>query len=101
MPYKDPEDKKKQMKKWRGRVMKDGYGKWLYARRKLRFDDADRFRRTLEAIISTYDPDDHRGGSAALMHELAKEALRASAYAEAELGHFHGQNFGESDADLS
>lgn len=51
MPYRDYDMKKHAMKNWRKRVMGQGYGKWLYARRKLRFDDAERFRETLERII--------------------------------------------------
>lgn len=98
MPYTNPEDKKKQMKKWSERVIAQGYGKWLYQRRKLRFEDADRFRKALEYIVDTGTSDPR--SAMVHMQEIAREALRASAYAEAELGHFHGQNFGESDADL-
>jgi hypothetical protein len=39
------------MREWRTKKMKEGYGKWLYERRKLRFDDAERFRKAIEMTI--------------------------------------------------
>lgn len=68
------------MKKWRKEVMRKGYGRWLYARRKLRFDDAERFRAVLEEIVAN-DPD-------RLTHEgqLAHRALAESDAAEEALG---------------
>lgn len=50
MPIKDPQKKREATRAWRERVMPQGYGKWLYARRKLRFDDAEIFRSVLEDI---------------------------------------------------
>ena len=90
VPYKDPAMKTAQMKRWRKKAIEEGYGKWLYARRKLRFDDAERFRKALEKITSA-DTEDRYGDSAALhMKEIAAEALRESDKASAELGEFHG-----------
>lgn len=51
MPYAD----KKDQKRWTRRAMKDGYGKRLYARRKLQIKSAEKFRETLEEIISVTD----------------------------------------------
>jgi len=51
MPYKDHAMKLAKTKEWRERKMKEGYGKWLYERRKLRFDDAERFRTAIESAI--------------------------------------------------
>lgn len=80
MPYADPADKKKAMQRWRRNVISKGYGKWLYARRKLRFDDAERFRLVLEEIAAD-DPDrsTHYG-------QLAHRALAESRAAEEALG---------------
>ena len=88
MPYADPEDKLWQMKRWRKERIQKGYGKWLYARRKLRFDDAERFRTALEHIVES-NSEDRYGDSAALhMQQIARNALDASLKAEQELGEF-------------
>lgn len=81
MPYKDPQKKLDHMREWRKKKIKEGYGVWLYKRRKLRFDDAERFRKVLEEIEAS-DPD-------RLTHEgqLAHRALEESRAAEAALGH--------------
>jgi Tfp pilus assembly protein PilF len=83
MPYADPEDKRLQMKRWREKNIKNGYGKWLYARRKLRFDDAERFRTALTAIteISSMSYDNRA-------KVIARLALEESQKAEQELGEF-------------
>lgn len=82
MPFANPEKKKQYMKDWRRGKMAEGYGKWLYARRKLRFDDAERFRQVLEEIVAN-DPErtTHEG-------QLAHRALEESRAAEEELGWF-------------
>lgn len=79
MPYKDKEQKHRQMKRWRADVMSRGYGKWLYARRKLRFDDATEFRKALEDIA---DPKTDPSG----MRTIARSALDASARRYALVG---------------
>ena len=56
MPFADPEEKKQYMREWRRSKIDAGYGKWLYERRKLRFEDAERFRAVLEEIVAN-DPD--------------------------------------------
>jgi hypothetical protein len=83
MPYKDPEEKLKAMKRWRENVMPRGYGKWLYQRRKLRFDDADRFRFALEQIQVTEGISD--------AHNIARDALEQSRKMETALGKFKGK----------
>lgn len=80
MPYKDPEKKLKAMKRWRGEVMPRGYGKWLYARRKLRFDDAERFKDALLQIMEAPNVATARG--------IAFDAIEASRQAEEALGHW-------------
>lgn len=81
MPFADPEKKLEYMREWRKEKMGKGYGVWLYKRRKLRFDDAERFRRVLEEIVAD-DPDrlTHYG-------HLAFRALEESREAEEALGH--------------
>lgn len=78
MPYKDPEQKLEAMRQWRGRVMPKGYGKWLYARRKLRFDDAERFGFALQQIQVAESITDARA--------IAQDALEQSKRAEIKLG---------------
>lgn len=86
MPIKDPEKKREATRAWRERVMPQGYGKWLYARRKLRFDDEERFRKALEAIaargVTAKDP----AALAGAYEEIASEALTESQKAEEDLG---------------
>jgi len=81
MPFKDRDDKLAYMKGWRERKMKEGYGVWLYRRRKLRFDDELRFRHALGKIQDLYP----RGEPA---FEIAHTALEESRIAEEELGEF-------------
>lgn len=89
MPYKDPEQKKEQMRKWRKKSIESGYGKWLYARRKLRFDDAERFKDVLERIIEVAEhgrmTDEDRLSDVA---GRARSALEKSRKAEEALGEF-------------
>ena len=98
MPYKDPDKKLEAMRRWRREVMPKGYGKWLYARRKLRFDDAERFRGAigdsiehLLVALGSDDMEDVQDAAEQALHEL-QEALRESMEAEQELGEF---DFGE------
>lgn len=89
MPYADPADKLAAMKRWREDKMKKGYGKWLYARRKLRFQDAENFKFVLEWIIEIAEhgrmSDEERCSQIA---HHAREALRESREAEEKLGNF-------------
>lgn len=87
MPYKDREKKLARMREWRQDVMPRGYGKWLYARRKLRFDDAERFRAALEKIADRSHPDMTREEAAI----IASLALEESKVAEEALGEWEGK----------
>ena len=78
MPYADPKDKQRAMKRWRKDVISKGYGRWLYARRKLRFDDAERFRAALQEI-------GHLTGNVEA-RRIAYAALEESRKAEEALG---------------
>ena len=80
MPYKDREQKLAAVKRWRSEVIPKGYGRWLYQRRKLRFDDAERFRFALEQIQVTEGISD--------AHNIARDALAQSRRAEEALGHW-------------
>lgn len=88
MPYKDPAKKKAQMARWRKESIEKGYGKWLYNRRKLRFDDAERFRAaiglSLDVLQSTKKPADKINKAI----ELLSGALAESMKVEEELGRF-------------
>lgn len=98
MPYKDPERKREQMKVWRKQSIDAGYGKWLYARRKLRFDDAERFRAALEQIAqmptSELNPDGVQQ-AADSMKLVAHDALQESQEAEEALGRWKGEDDGQ------
>lgn len=94
MPYKDHEQKLEAQRRWRREVMPKGYGRWLYARRKLRFDDAERFHKAIEeaieALFEVMASDDlnsalKRAGDAL---ETLQSALRESMEAEEALGKF-------------
>ena len=80
MPYKDPRMKRGANQKWRRKAINEGYGKWLYERRKLRFDDAERFRVALEEIVDMETPE--------YMRDVARAALAESQKAEEKLGQF-------------
>lgn len=99
-PYADPQNKIEQMKRWRKEKIGQGYGKWLYQRRKLKYDDAANFRTALEGIVELGI---RTGLDQALarneMLVMAQEALRTSAEAEAALGEFQPEE-GEEDANL-
>jgi hypothetical protein len=88
MPYKDPEKRKASVVAWRKRVMDQGYGKWLYARRKLRFQDAENFRSVLEEIIEISVREGHGTLSSRLgeINFKATLALEESRKAEEALG---------------
>lgn len=57
MSYKDPEDKKRWSREWKRKSKKNGYNQWLYARRKIRFEDALHFRNALESIALKSSPE--------------------------------------------
>lgn len=76
MPLKG-EAKRQANKAWMRRAKQTGYTKWLYDRRKLRFDDADAFRAALLEI---------KNGDEPVAAALARKALNASARRERKLG---------------
>lgn len=82
MPYKDPRKKRGANQKWRRKAINEGYGKWLYERRKLRFNDAERFRVALEQIVEQKELRSHD------MRAIAQRALAESRIAEELLGEF-------------
>lgn len=71
MPYKNPEDKKAWKARWKERTKDSGYNKWLYERRKLRFENAEAFRLALEQIARDGDPE-----GAIALEALADAAVR-------------------------
>lgn len=86
MPIKDPQKKREATRAWRERVMPQGYGKWLYARRKLRFDDEARFRDALETIEAMAGAAGSGEVPAMAIAQVAREALGESREAEEALG---------------
>lgn len=90
MPYSDPDAKKAQMKRWRKqKIHEEGYGKWLYQRRKLRFDAAERYQQDMEAIAEVVD--DSSWSSEARLLEISRivrESLGKTKEAEKALGWF-------------
>jgi hypothetical protein len=94
VPYKDPERKKEAMRQWRQEVMPKGYGKWLYARRRLRFEDAERFKDAAEEavgkliVVLSSDNMDDMFDSAEEALAVLQTALRESMEAEQALGDF-------------
>lgn len=94
MPYKDREKKLAAMRAWREKRIAQGYGKWLYERRKLRFNDAERFRtaieETLQALYAIPTPlsqdNDDRALASAI--DTLERALHESKEAEEALGEF-------------
>jgi len=51
MPYADPENKKL----WSRKAVKNGYGKWLWQKRKRIYLDAKEFRSALENVMEVGD----------------------------------------------
>lgn len=95
MPFADKDEKTLYMQDWRANRIRKGYGKWLYARRKLRFDDADRFREAIEealALLAGPDWEENRaeGGPAYAVGaaNVLYTALMQSRAAEEALGSF-------------
>jgi hypothetical protein len=88
MPYADPEKKAGHMRVWRKRVISQGYGRWLYQRRKLRFDDAERFRTAIEGALEQLSavPLTAKASPVSNAVALLTEALIASLEADAALG---------------
>jgi hypothetical protein len=78
MPFKDPKQKLAYQAEWRKRSIRNGYGKWLYDRRALRFADAEHFREALERIAATSKDEATR--------KIARRALADSRKRESELG---------------
>lgn len=96
MPYKDHDKKVEAMRRWRQDVMPKGYGKWLYARRKLRFEDAERFREVIEEAVESLivalnseDPEDITEQVERALGGL-QLALQESMEAEQALGPWDG-----------
>lgn len=52
MSARDPVLRRATQRAWAEKNIKAGYGKWLYAKRKLVYDDAKEFRSALEQILS-------------------------------------------------
>lgn len=96
MPFADPEEKLEYMRDWRARHIRKGYGKWLYQRRKLRFDDAERFRTAIEeALALLAGPDWERDGIGKVgsayvvgVATVLHNAIQESKAAEERLGPF-------------
>lgn len=76
MPFANPEDKKRWNLHWKKQGKEIGYNKWLYDRRKARFDDAQEFREVLERIA----------GGEYHAQNLAKAALKSSKRRHAKVG---------------
>lgn len=67
MPYADPEDRKIGRRSWHVRAIEDGYGKRLYARRKLHRQHMLLFKEALFEVMSCKNVHDaHRVASAAI-----------------------------------
>lgn len=90
MPIRDPEKKKATAKAWRERVMPQGYGKWLYARRKLRFEDAENFGALLAEIIEISDREVSQEARLGEISFKAQAALEESRKKVEELGRWEG-----------
>jgi len=92
MPYKDPKDRKEWTRRWKKKSKENGYNQWLYLRRKLRFIDAEEFKRTLEFIALN-----NAGGPPGV---VATAALTESAKRWATLGEPpHRQSIPEEEQD--
>lgn len=78
MPYKDPQKKVEWGKRWRKQSIENGYGKWLYRRRALRFADAEHFGEALKSI--------GLGRTGEEAQAIALDALLASEERWSELG---------------
>jgi len=93
MPYKNPEAKKAWSESWREHGKENGYNKYLYARRKLRFDDAEEFRAVLTFIAEA------RNGAYGDASIIAKAALAESQKRHDAIGspREHSPRYGRSD----
>lgn len=65
-------------KRWRSRAIKNGYGKWLYARRKARFEDAEQHQAALLEIKACTDLKEAK--------KIARNALRRSVARHKKIG---------------
>lgn len=92
MPYADPEKRRESTKAWRTRVIAQGYGKWLYARRKLRFDDAERFQDAIERALNELAEEPLSAQATPVSNAIAilSEALTEAREAEEALGRWEG-----------
>lgn len=88
MPYADPEKKREVNQAWKKKVMAQGYGKWLYARRKLRFDDAERFRDAIERTLQELASEPLSSQATPVSNAIAilSDALNESREAEEAVG---------------
>jgi len=86
MPYKDPEAKKEYMRQWRKEAIASGYGKVLYGRRRVRFENEKRYRRSIEEAIRLLKEGDSMLAKKQLEStlRLADKAVLAQEQAEQE-----------------
>ena len=72
--------------------MPQGYGRWLYARRKLRFDDAERFRDAIDRALGELAEEPLGTQATPVSNAIAilNEALSESREAEEALGRWEG-----------
>lgn len=82
MPTKDREKRRKSQREWIQRNLKQGYGKWIYARRKLIRDEREIFHETLSEIAKAESIDAAR--------LLASKSLSASQKRWKKLGTWTG-----------
>lgn len=69
MPYADPQEKLERQREWRKKAIANGYGKWLYQKRKRVYQDAEWFRDALMTIALKGDT---------TSAQIADDALAAS-----------------------
>lgn len=81
MPFADPEQRREHMREWRKKAIRNGYGKWLYQKRKRVYTDAQEFKIALKMIAnmptSELNPDGDEQ-AADSMQTVALDALAAS-----------------------
>lgn len=83
MPFKNPEQKKAHMREWRKRKIEEGYGKWLYARRKVIYENEAAFHEAIGKAIDLLDINDLEGA-----REILAKALREAMERGDEIGSF-------------
>jgi DNA polymerase I-like protein with 3'-5' exonuclease and polymerase domains len=84
MPFKDPEAKKEYMRQWRKEATESGYGKVLYGRRRVRFENENRYRNAITAAVKLLTQNEPSKARALLMDAIiaADKAARDQAKAE-------------------